>query len=48
MESEFGSMNMATNIQEWFIQIARSSNSYQSAEDNREIELKQFYAYYMK
>ncbi|MBV2191256.1 AAA family ATPase [Providencia rettgeri] len=40
MESEFGSMNMATNIQEWFIQIARSSNSYQSAEDNREIELK--------
>lgn len=40
MESEFGSMNMATNIQEWFIQIARSSNAYQSAEDNREIELK--------
>lgn len=40
MKSEFGSMNMATNIQEWFIQIARSSNSYQSAEDNREIELK--------
>lgn len=40
MESEFGSMNMATNIQEWFIQIARSSNAYQSAEDNREIEIK--------
>lgn len=40
MESNFGSMNMATNIQEWFIQIARSSNAYQSAEDNREIELK--------
>lgn len=40
MESEFGSMNMATNIQEWFIQIARSSNAYQSTEDNREIEIK--------
>ncbi|NIH23050.1 AAA family ATPase [Providencia heimbachae] len=40
MESEFGSMNMATNIQEWFIQIARSSNPYQSSEDNRQIEIK--------
>lgn len=40
MESEFSSMNMSTNIQEWFVQIARSSNPYQKTEDNREIEIK--------
>lgn len=39
MESRFGSMNMSTSIQEWFISVARSSNRWQKNEDNREVEI---------
>lgn len=39
MESHFGSMNMSTSIQEWFVSIARSSNRWQKNEDNREVEI---------
>ena len=40
MESKFGSMNMASNIQQWFVTLAKSSNPYQKKEDNREVEIK--------
>lgn len=40
MESDFGSLNMETSIEEWFITLARSSNPYQKKEDNRDIEIK--------
>ncbi|WP_312952319.1 AAA family ATPase [Superficieibacter sp.] len=40
MKSDFGSMNMETSIEEWFVTLARSSNPYQKKEDNREIEIK--------
>lgn len=40
MRSDFGSMNMETSIEEWFVTLARSSNPYQKKEDNREIEIK--------
>ncbi len=39
MKSHFGSMNMSTSIQEWFISVARSSNRWQKNEDNREVEI---------
>ncbi|MGG7448484.1 AAA family ATPase [Kosakonia oryzendophytica] len=39
MESAFGSMNMSSSIQEWFVSIARSSNRWQKREDNREVEI---------
>lgn len=34
------SLNMDTNIEEWIIQRAQSSNPYQAKEDNREVEIK--------
>lgn len=40
METDFGSLNMETSIEEWFITLARSSNPYQKKEDNRDIEIK--------
>lgn len=33
-------LNMDSNIEEWIVQRALSSNPYQSKEDNREIEIK--------
>lgn len=40
MKTDFGSLNMETSIEEWFITLARSSNPYQKKEDNRDIEIK--------
>lgn len=40
MASDFGSLNMETSIEEWFVTLARSSNPYQKKEDNRDIEIK--------
>ena len=40
MKTDFGSLNMASNIEDWFITLARSSNPYQKKEDNRDIEIK--------
>lgn len=40
MTNNFANLNMNTNIEEWFITLAKSSNPYQKQEDNREIELK--------
>jgi predicted ATP-binding protein involved in virulence len=40
MANNFANLNMDTNIEEWFITRAKSSNPYQKQEDNREIELK--------
>jgi len=40
MQDDFGSMNMESGIEEWFITLARSSNPYQKQEDNRDIEIK--------
>lgn len=40
MNTDFGSLNMETSIEEWFITLARSSNPYQKKEDNRDIEIK--------
>ncbi len=40
METDFGSLNMETSIEEWFVTLARSSNPYQKKEDNRDIEIK--------
>ena len=40
MENNSVSINMETNIESWFMTLAQSSNPYQKAEDNREIEIK--------
>lgn len=39
MGDDFSSLNMDIPIQEWIIQRANSSTSYQDEEDNRELEL---------
>lgn len=39
MSDDFSSLNMDMPIEEWIIQRANSSTSYQDAEDNRELEL---------
>lgn len=39
MSNDFSSLNMDMPIQEWIIQRANSSTSYQDEEDNRELEL---------
>ncbi|OBX11554.1 recombinase RecF [Gallibacterium salpingitidis] len=39
MSNDFSSLNMDMPIEEWIIQRANSSTSYQDAEDNRELEL---------
>lgn len=39
MENDFSSLNMDMPIEEWIIQRANSSTSYQDEEDNRELEL---------
>lgn len=40
MENNFSNLNMETDIEQWFISRAQSSNAYQKQEDNRVIELK--------
>ncbi|EMB4324009.1 ATP-binding protein [Pluralibacter gergoviae] len=40
MKDDFGSLNMGSGIEAWFVALARSSNPYQKKEDNREIEIK--------
>lgn len=40
MKSDFGSLNMETGIEDWFVTLARSSNPYQKKEDNRDVEIK--------
>ncbi|WP_318365700.1 AAA family ATPase [Enterobacter sp.] len=40
MSNDFGSLNMETSIEAWFIALARSSNPYQKKEDNRDIEIR--------
>jgi len=40
MTNSFSSLNMNSNIEEWFIKLAQSSNRYQKTADNREIEIK--------
>ncbi|MFZ7171992.1 AAA family ATPase [Avibacterium avium] len=39
MHNHFSTLNMNSNIEEWFIQRAQSANAYQAEADNREIEL---------
>jgi len=39
MENDFSSLNMGTDIEQWFIAIAQSSNPFQKKKDNREIEI---------
>ncbi|MCK5917950.1 MAG: AAA family ATPase [Cocleimonas sp.] len=39
MEDDFSSLNMNTDIEQWFISIAQSSNPFQKKRDNREIEI---------
>ena len=40
MENKFSSLNMNTDIEQWFISIARTSNPFQKQRDNREIEIR--------
>lgn len=40
VKNDFGSLNMDSTIEEWFITLARSSNPYQRKEDNRDVEIK--------
>ncbi len=40
MEQNFSNLNMNANIEQWFVNLAQSSNPYQSQEDNREVEIK--------
>ena len=40
MNDSFTSLNMDVSTEQWFIILAQSSNPYQKAEDNREIEIK--------
>lgn len=40
MKNNFSNLNMETDIEQWFISRAQSSNAYQKQEDNRVIELK--------
>jgi predicted ATP-binding protein involved in virulence len=40
MSNNFSGLNMDIGIEEWFLELAHSSNPYQAREDNREIELK--------
>ncbi|MFI0399804.1 MAG: AAA family ATPase [Thiolinea sp.] len=40
MGNNFASLNMDSNLEEWFITLAQSANPYQKKEDNREVEIK--------
>jgi predicted ATP-binding protein involved in virulence len=40
VENDFSSLNMNTDIEQWFISIAQSSNPFQKKQDNREIEIR--------
>lgn len=40
MRNNFSNLNMETDIEQWFISRAQSSNAYQKQEDNRVVELK--------
>lgn len=40
MKDNFNSLNMDIDTEQWFTTLAQSSNPYQKAEDNREIEIK--------
>ncbi|MDD5214358.1 MAG: AAA family ATPase [Methylococcales bacterium] len=40
MANNFSNLNMETDIEQWFISRAQSSNAYQKQEDNRVVELK--------
>jgi predicted ATP-binding protein involved in virulence len=39
MKDNFSNLNMDTNIEEWFVIRAQSSNTYQKQEDNRKVEI---------
>jgi len=39
MDNDFSNLNMGTDVEQWFISIAQSSNSFQKKKDNREIEI---------
>ena len=39
-ENDFSNQQMETNIEQWFISIAQSSNPFQKKQDNREIEIR--------
>ena len=39
INTDFSSLNMAIDIEHWFIAIAQSSNPFQKQKDNREIEI---------
>lgn len=40
MEKDFGSINMDSSIEQWFVTLAQSSNPYQKKEDNRGFEIE--------
>ena len=39
MVNGFSSLNMSSNIEQWFVTLAQSSNKFQKGSDNREIEI---------
>lgn len=39
MKNNFSNLNMDTNIEQWFVTRAQSSNEFQKKEDNRKIEI---------
>ena len=39
IEKGFSSLNMSTNIEQWFVTLAQSSNRFQKGSDNREVEI---------
>ncbi|APS29568.1 MULTISPECIES: AAA family ATPase [Pectobacterium] len=40
MENSFSNMNMDSDIEQWFVTLAQSSNPYQKKEDNRGLEIE--------
>ena len=40
MQHNFSNLNMESDIEQWFVTRAQSSNAYQKQEDNRDIELQ--------
>ncbi|MCS3605591.1 AAA family ATPase [Erwinia rhapontici] len=40
MDKDFGSINMDSSIEQWFVTLAQSSNPYQKKEDNRGFEIE--------
>ena len=39
IQSGFSSLNMNTNVEQWFVTLAQSSNRFQKGADNREVEI---------